>query len=283
MRSTHCHVRGCKSSWLLQVRLLFFAACIWVHLLVVLLMGSQHADSANGRDHGRAVQHLQGTAWQVEMNMRGGKEGHAVRQVACSSKWGIRREHMALVSSRCDCTEQWRALSAVCCCVLIRLLHLAEASVYRQFKSKQGGSGNGALCTTHSSSRLAATTSHDMSHEVEQLAAGLDAEHANKLLVEGILGKGACGTVFQGKWRGLPVAIKTMLFSASEAGRARGVSSYQAAVQEAAMCLGLTHRNIVATYHFDVKPIESKQEPGQLLVLDVEQHTESPAATEFKL
>lgn len=52
--------------------------------------------------------------------------------------------------------------------------------------------------------------------------------------------------VYQGLWRGLPVAIKTLLFSSNNS--TGGMSSYEAAVNEAAMCLRLSHRNLVATY-----------------------------------
>jgi hypothetical protein len=90
---------------------------------------------------------------------------------------------------------------------------------------------------------------------VKALAATLDSADADKLAIVGVLGKGSYGTVYQGKWRGLGVAVKTLVFSSAGEGGSRGVSSYEAAVNEAALCTRLSHRNVVATYHYDVKRI----------------------------
>lgn len=50
-----------------------------------------------------------------------------------------------------------------------------------------------------------------------------------------------------GEWRGLPVAVKTVVFQSREAEVAKS-----AVVSEAAIAAGLVHRNVVRTHHHDV-------------------------------
>ena len=50
-----------------------------------------------------------------------------------------------------------------------------------------------------------------------------------------------------GEWRGLEVAIKTVLF---QTGQSRRMA--QAVAGEAAIASNLTHRNVVATYSHDI-------------------------------
>jgi serine/threonine protein kinase len=68
--------------------------------------------------------------------------------------------------------------------------------------------------------------------------------------VHDVLGRGAFGTVYRGEWRGLPVAIKMVIFQSN-------ASDDQLALiaSEAAISSSLVHRNIVATYAHDVKHI----------------------------
>ncbi|KXZ46839.1 hypothetical protein GPECTOR_40g573 [Gonium pectorale] len=71
------------------------------------------------------------------------------------------------------------------------------------------------------------------------------------LEVVSVLGRGAYGVVYWGTWRGLPVAIKTLVVPGATAGpegRAR-----QRAVLEAAISMSMAHPNVVATYSYDIK------------------------------
>ncbi|KAG2488925.1 hypothetical protein HYH03_012547 [Edaphochlamys debaryana] len=80
--------------------------------------------------------------------------------------------------------------------------------------------------------------------ELAVMAAGLKSTINDvQLTLEGVLGSGSFGT-----WQGLPVAVKTVVFSASQDNRKR-------ALQEAALCQSISHPNIVATYSCDVQPL----------------------------
>ncbi|KAG2423171.1 hypothetical protein HXX76_010939 [Chlamydomonas incerta] len=68
------------------------------------------------------------------------------------------------------------------------------------------------------------------------------------IVLEGVLGHGSFGTVYKGTWQGLCVAIKTVVFSASQESRKH-------ALQEAALCQSISHPNIIATYASELQPI----------------------------
>ncbi|GFR46219.1 hypothetical protein Agub_g7762 [Astrephomene gubernaculifera] len=70
-----------------------------------------------------------------------------------------------------------------------------------------------------------------------------------------LLGGGASSVVYCGTWRGLPVAIKTLVVSDAAVGQEGTGHSRHWAVLEAAISMSLTHPNIVATYTYEVKPL----------------------------
>ncbi|KAG2488946.1 hypothetical protein HYH03_012565 [Edaphochlamys debaryana] len=91
----------------------------------------------------------------------------------------------------------------------------------------------------------------DVAAELAGMAAELRANVQDVAIrLEGILGTGSFGIVYKGTWQGLPVAVKTVVFSASQERRRR-------ALQEAALCQSITHPNIIATYASELQPISS--------------------------
>ncbi|KXZ47093.1 hypothetical protein GPECTOR_38g330 [Gonium pectorale] len=76
---------------------------------------------------------------------------------------------------------------------------------------------------------------------------------SSDLQVSSVLGRGAFGVVYTGRWRSLPVAVKTMVVTDVEAG-AEGRKQQQA-VLEAAISLSMAHENVVATYTYLLKPL----------------------------
>jgi predicted Ser/Thr protein kinase len=94
-----------------------------------------------------------------------------------------------------------------------------------------------------------------MLQELHGLSSVVAAEVSDDTLVLGeVLGSGAFSTVYHGTWQGLPVAVKSVVFSAARK---------QMALQEAALSRSVSHPNVVATYAYDIKPLFLGAAPGQ--------------------
>lgn len=103
-----------------------------------------------------------------------------------------------------------------------------------------GGSGK---------SSLSAADRQPVLDELARLTADLAAEvDDHQLIVQEVVASGGYGTVYRGTWQGLPVAVKTVLFSTASINR-------RLALQEAALSKSISHPNIVATYAVDAKPL----------------------------
>ncbi|GFR53171.1 hypothetical protein Agub_g15894 [Astrephomene gubernaculifera] len=77
----------------------------------------------------------------------------------------------------------------------------------------------------------------------------------------GVIGRGTSGVVYRGLWRGLRVAIKTLVTSVATIAGPRGFTK-QCAILESAISMSLYHPNIVATYKYDIKPLVQKPTPA---------------------
>ncbi|KAF5827148.1 hypothetical protein DUNSADRAFT_1245 [Dunaliella salina] len=97
--------------------------------------------------------------------------------------------------------------------------------------------------------------------EVERLL--IAGANDDSLRLEFLLGKGATGAVYKGSWKGLTVAVKTMLFTARVDEVNRAIPNEARAVLEAAVCIFLSHPNIVSTYHYDIKKVSHHNESNE--------------------
>ncbi|PNH06048.1 Serine/threonine-protein kinase ULK2 [Tetrabaena socialis] len=130
--------------------------------------------------------------------------------------------------------------------------------------------------------------------ELSQAIRTLEAELRDPdLAVNAFLGRGACGMVFGGTWRGLPVAVKMLVVPGLPAATAaalgpggggdRDIRARQRAVLEAAISLSMAHPNVVgeagrlcalqcigegfaagnaATYTYELKPLVHDPQTG---------------------
>jgi hypothetical protein len=122
---------------------------------------------------------------------------------------------------------------------------VADVSVMSAILADPGAHARGGNDMLRAIRQRAESTHSD---NVAVVAKQLKSELADKVTLTHVLGKGSSGTVYKGNWRGLEVAVKTLLFPVSQMGQA--VADKPRAVMEAATCLSLNHRNVVATYRW---------------------------------
>ncbi|KXZ50666.1 hypothetical protein GPECTOR_15g350 [Gonium pectorale] len=94
-----------------------------------------------------------------------------------------------------------------------------------------------------------AGASSDLSRAIRTLQAELGGADLEILAA---LGKGAFGAVYHGTWRGLDVAVKTIVVADAAGGDG---GARQRAVLEAAISMSMAHPNVVATYSYELKPL----------------------------
>jgi hypothetical protein len=109
---------------------------------------------------------------------------------------------------------------------------------------------------------LAARDVSQMHQSVQSTANTLGSEQANKVVIVNVLGAGATGKVFGGMWRGMPVALKTVIVPHKGDDNQVGLDF---AIKEAAICVSLSHLNVVGTYYWDIKEVAVQHAAGQAL------------------
>ncbi|KAG2484250.1 hypothetical protein HYH03_016895 [Edaphochlamys debaryana] len=90
--------------------------------------------------------------------------------------------------------------------------------------------------------------------DVSEILARVNAEAAEfNIEMTEICGSGSYGVVYGGRWHGLTVAIKCMVFTNSAPHLLAAEAARQQCIKEAAFCCTMHHPNVVATHHFYLK------------------------------
>jgi serine/threonine protein kinase len=105
-----------------------------------------------------------------------------------------------------------------------------------------------------------ARSERDLQRRVQKIADEmlLTGTQDEKLVLGRMIGRGAFGVVYQGWWRGLEVAVKTILMSHHDP------SLQEKAMMEAALASSVVHPNVVSMYHYDLKPMGATATHGTL-------------------
>ncbi|KAG2446651.1 hypothetical protein HYH02_008222 [Chlamydomonas schloesseri] len=126
------------------------------------------------------------------------------------------------------------------------LQHVATEVHGAQSQSNGGTPGTGDSVTVQPAEAPRPT---DVAAELARMAREVRMQVKDVAIrIDTVLGTGAFGVVYGGIWQGIPVAVKTVVISASAERRKR-------ALQEAALCQSIVHPNIIATYACELQPI----------------------------
>lgn len=88
--------------------------------------------------------------------------------------------------------------------------------------------------------------------ELQALMSAMQMEmQSQSVIICDVLGSGGGGVVYKGEWKGLTVAIKTLLFQAHSFG-AEGRRRHRSML-EAAITTSLVHPNVISTYSYDIR------------------------------
>ncbi|PNH03805.1 Receptor-like protein kinase FERONIA [Tetrabaena socialis] len=158
------------------------------------------------------------------------------------------------------------ANAAVATTTLARHVQLQLVKLHVSFRLKQDEAGG------FHPDPLASWTAQQQ--ETKQRREEQQQAAAAALVITGELGRGAQGVVYSGRWRGLEVAIKSILLTTGGQDRGAPVDSTSshggyspaaiatAAAREAAITTSMAHPNLVACYTSDLTPLQEQPPEG---------------------